>query len=382
MLKIKIRFTLFHALVTFAITSLLACSGQTKLTERIAPAMAKHHRADGYQNNYVEFQPKGMGKVLQWQWRALLDGLPRSPGIFTPEQNPDLAFLKANENQGTKMEPTVTWVGHSTVLVQMGGLNILTDPLFSDRASPIPWLGPKRAQAPGLTLEQLPHIDVVLISHNHYDHCDQVSLLALDKQTGAPPIFLVPLGLGKWFNKIGIRNTVELDWWQNHKIAGSDFVFTPVQHWSGRSLTDRMKTLWGGFAVFAPDFHLFFAGDTGYSKDFDDISRYFSERQKGDGFDIALIPIGAYEPRWFMNQEHVNPSEAVQIHKDLRAKLSIGIHWGTFEMTDEALDAPPLALKAALENANLSQEAFLTLAIGETRKLQRRNALPNNRSKN
>lgn len=255
-----------------------------------------------------------------------------------------------------------------------GGLNILTDPVFSERASPVQWAGPKRAQPPGLTLAQLPHIDAVLVSHNHYDHCDNASLLALNTQAGGPPIFIVPMGLKAWFNNIGIDNVVELDWWQNYTLAGVEFVFTPAQHWSGRGVTDRMKTLWGGFAVFAPDFQLFFAGDTGYSKDFADISRHFAGRQQDGGFDIALLPIGAYEPRWFMSQEHANPDEAVRIHQDLRARQSIGVHWGTFQMTDEALDQPPHDLTTALDKAGLAKDVFIALAIGETRKLPRRRA--------
>lgn len=331
-----------------------------------------HHGADGYQNNYTELQPKGLGTVLRWRWSALRRGLPLASEKPTPQRDADLPFINVNAKQGTAMQPAITWIGHSTTLAQMGGLNILTDPIFSERASPFQWIGPKRTQPPGLTLTQLPHIDAVLISHNHYDHCDKASLLALSAQTGGPPLFIVPLGLKVWLKKAGIDNVVELDWWQTHTLAGVDFVFTPVQHWSGRSLTDRMKTLWGGFAVFAPDFHLFFAGDTGYSKDFIDISEHFVNRQLDAGFDVALIPIGAYEPRWFMSQEHVNPDEAVRIHQDLRARRSIGVHWGTFEMSDEALDQPPRALTAALDNADLANDAFVVLAIGETFKFQRR----------
>ena len=154
-----------------------------------------------------------------------------------------------------------------------------------------------------------------------------------------------------------------------------EFVLTPVQHWSGRTLTDRLETLWGGYAAFAPDLHLFFAGDTGYSPDFKDIAQHFAARQgreQGGGFDIALIPVGAYEPRWFMKSQHVNPQEAVQIHRDLGAKRSLGMHWGTFELTDEALDEPPRALAAARKAQGVPDEDFFVMAIGETRKLPRR----------
>jgi N-acyl-phosphatidylethanolamine-hydrolysing phospholipase D len=183
---------------------------------------------------------------------------------------------------------------------------------------------------------------------------------------------VVPLGLKAWFAGRGISNVVELDWWASHRLGTAEVTLTPVQHWSGRTFTDRMETLWGGFAVFAPDFHLFFAGDTGYSKDFADIRARFAARQQDGGFDLALIPIGAYEPHWFMTQQHVNPDEAVRIHTDLHAKRSLGIHWGTFELTDEALDEPPRALAGARKAHGFSDEAFFVMAIGETRKFTRR----------
>ena len=159
------------------------------------------------------------------------------------------------------------------------------------------------------------------------------------------------------------------------RSAPTEVVLTPVQHWSGRGLGDRMETLWGGYAVFAPDLHLFFSGDTGYSKDFADIRARFADRQRpdqGGGFDIALIAVGAYEPRWFMASQHVNPAEAVQIHLDLGAKQSVGVHWGTFELTDEALDEPPRALAQARRDKGLADDRFVVMAIGETRRLPRR----------
>jgi N-acyl-phosphatidylethanolamine-hydrolysing phospholipase D len=168
---------------------------------------------------------------------------------------------------------------------------------------------------------------------------------------------------------VGIHNVVELDWWQAHRLGAVEVVLTPVQHWSGRSLSDRMRTLWAGYALFAPEAQLFFSGDTGYSPDFADIRARFADRQgaaQGGGFDLALIAIGAYEPRWFMKEQHVNPAEAVQIHLDLNAKRSLGVHWGTFELTDEALDQPPRALAEARRAAGLADEAFTVLPIGGT----------------
>jgi N-acyl-phosphatidylethanolamine-hydrolysing phospholipase D len=338
-----------------------------------------HHRPHGFQNNYIEFEPRSLGDLLKWKWAATRDGLPKPPAAPTPRVAPDTTFIQTNARAGTMMQPAITWVGHATMLAQLAGLNVITDPVFSERVSPLSFIGPKRAVAPGLSLAELPHIDVVLISHNHYDHLDEASVRALNAQAGGAPLFIVPLGIKAWMADVGITNVVELDWWQTHTVAAAagpvDIVLTPVQHWSGRGLTDRLKTLWGGYAVFAPDLHLFFTGDTAYSKDFADIHERFKPRQTeaaGGGFDIALIALGAYEPRWFMTSQHVNPAEAVQIHFDIAAKRSVGIHWGTFELTDESLDEPPKQLADARRARGLADDAFFVLAIGETRRLPRR----------
>jgi N-acyl-phosphatidylethanolamine-hydrolysing phospholipase D len=336
-----------------------------------------HHRPGGFQNNYIEFEPRGLGDLLKWKWAATRDGLPRPPATPTPRVTPDNAFIQTNARAGAMMQPAITWVGHATMLAQFGGLNVITDPVFSERVSPLSFVGPKRAVAPGLALAELPHIDVVLISHNHYDHLDDASVRALNGQAGGAPLFIVPLGLKAWMAERDITHVVELDWWQSHTVTSTagavDIVLTPVQHWSGRGLNDRLQTLWGGYAAFAPDLQLFFTGDTAYSKDFADIHERFKPRQAdGGGFDIALIAVGAYEPRWFMSSQHVNPAEAVQIHLDIRAKRSVGIHWGTFELTDESLDEPPTQLAEARRAKGLADDAFTVMAIGETRKLPRR----------
>jgi N-acyl-phosphatidylethanolamine-hydrolysing phospholipase D len=332
-------------------------------------------RPKGYQNNYIDFEPKGLGTLLQWRLQALRNGLPPAPREPVPVVNPDLAFIQTNARAGLAMQPAATWIGHASALVQMGGLNLLTDPIFSQRASPLSFVGPKRAQPPGLALAELPHIDLVLVSHNHYDHLDLASVRALNEQPHGPPLFVVPRGNKAWFQEAGIDNVVELDWWQSHRIGAVEVVLTPVQHWSGRTLTDRMATLWGGYALFAPDLHLFYSGDTGYSRDFVDIHERFAERHAaalGGGFDLALIAIGGYEPRWFMQDQHVNPAQAVQMHRDLHAKRSIGVHWGTFELTDDALDEAPRALAEARRVAGLHDDAFVVLPIGGTLRLPRR----------
>ena len=359
-------------------SALLSPSTHVNAADEAPPP--SHHRLSGYQNNYIEFQPRGMLDLLKWKREASRDDLPKPPHTPTPAVAPDPVFIQTNARAGAMaMQPAITWIGHATMLAQFGGLNILTDPLFSERVSPLSFVGPKRAVAAGLSLAQLPHIDLVLISHNHYDHLDDASVRALAKQASGPPLFIVPLGIKAWLAEREITNAVELDWWQSQTVptaAGPvEVVLTPVQHWSGRGLNDQLKTLWGGYAVFAPDLHFFFTGDTAYSKDFKDIRERFAARQtpdNGGGFDIALIAVGAYEPRWFMTSQHVNPAEAVQIHLDVNAKRSVGIHWGTFELTDESLDQPPIDLAQARRAKGVADADFFVMAIGETRKLNKR----------
>jgi N-acyl-phosphatidylethanolamine-hydrolysing phospholipase D len=240
-------------------------------------------------------------------------------------------------------------------------------------------MGPRRYQPPGVAIGDLPHVDVVVASHNHYDHLDDASIRALNGQAGEPPLFVVPLGLKPWLAERGVRNAVELDWWQSRRMQSPkgevEVMLVPARHWSARGLHDQMKTLWGGFAVLASDCHLFFAGDTAYSRDFIDVRDRLAERQtpdQGGGFDIALLPIGAYEPRWFMASQHVNVEEAVKIHRDLGVKRSLGVHWGTFQLSDEALDEPPRALAELRNTAQLPEDEFFVMAVGETRLLPAR----------
>ena len=337
-----------------------------------APAPAPR-KGDRFQNSETAFEPKGLAEVLKWRIAATRQGLPKAPQSPTPRVVADTAFLQANAVAGRAMVPTVTWIGHASTMVQLGGLTLLTDPIFSERASPLSFAGPRRHAAPGLVPGALPHVDVVVISHNHYDHLDAASIDVLAAQPGGSPRFVVPFGVAAWFAARGLRDVVELDWWQSTTLGDTEIFLVPAQHWSGRGLGDRMKTLWGGYAVFAPGFQLFFAGDTAYSRDFTDIhARFASRHGDGRGFDVALIPVGAYEPRWFMRSQHVDPHEAVKIHVDVAAEASIGIHWGTFQLTDEALDEPPRALAAACRAAGLSDAAFTVMAIGETRRFPAR----------
>ncbi len=376
------------------LTAALLLSGCANVKAQNNPTKP-HHTPEGFKNNYTSGAVKSQGDFFRWQYQRLVNGLPKPPQMPTPTVPPDLPFIQGNGKATSEaasssiMQPAITWIGHATVLVQSNGLNVLTDPIFSERASPVQSFGPKRVQPPGLSIEQLPPIDVVLISHNHYDHLDKHSVLALanianlsnpanlaDSEKSST-LFLVPLGVKALFSDLGIKNVKELDWWDSVSVKGVEFNFTPVQHWSARGLGDRSQTLWGGWAVFGAQTHWYFSGDTGYSQDFVDTQKHFADRQtpaKGSGFDIALIPVGGYEPRWFMKEQHVNPAEAVQIHQDLQAKRSVGMHWGTFSLTDEPLDQPPKDLALALRERSLPPDVFTVMAIGQTRLLPARPA--------
>ena len=314
---------------------------------------AKPHRsADGFRNNYPHPEKGGYWK---WKWDQLREGLPK-----LPEGGWRFALAKPAFSEN----PSVTWVGHATVLLRVGGLTVLTDPHFSERASPVAFAGPKRVVPPVPALADLPHIDVVVISHNHYDHLDHESVVRLAAQRGGPPRFFVPLGLRRWFASRGIEAT-EMDWWERVDHKGLDVHFVPVQHWSKRTLTDENQSLWGGWVVRHRELSFFFAGDTGYSADFADIRKRFG------GFDLAAIPIGAYAPRWFMKIMHLDPAEAVRVHKDVNARRSLAIHWGTFEnLTDESLYEPPQLLAEERKRAGLVENDFFVLKHGETRALR------------
>jgi L-ascorbate metabolism protein UlaG (beta-lactamase superfamily) len=317
-----------------------------------------HHTAEGFRNNYPSDALRG--SFWKWQRERWAKGLPKIPdgGYRFELLRPDAAWLQANRSA-----PTLTWIGHATFLLQLHGRNILTDAHFSERASPVQFAGPRRVVAPALRLPELPHIDAVVISHNHYDHLDRCSVEQLAAQRGGSPRFFVPLGLQAWFARVGIHKVTQLDWWEQAEHEGLHFMLTPVQHWSSRTPWDRDRTLWGGWVVEHPQFRFFFAGDTGYSPDFKDIGERL-------GFvDLAAIPIGAYDPRWFMQIMHVNPEEAVKIHQDLRARHSVAMHWGTFILTDEPLEEPPHRLAQARREAGISPESFFVMKHGETRHL-------------
>jgi L-ascorbate metabolism protein UlaG (beta-lactamase superfamily) len=257
---------------------------------------------------------------------------------------------------------SITFINHSTFLLQVDGINILTDPVYSERVSPLRWLGPRRVHAPGVRMEDLPPIDVVLISHNHYDHLDEDTLLDLARRQEEPPLILAGLGNGALFSRLGLARHRDMDWSQSVSVGDLEIVFTECRHMSGRGIADQGKTLWGSFVIRSSAGGIYYAGDSGYGPHY---------RETGERFgpiSLSLLPIGAYEPRWFMADGHLNPAEAVQAHLDLGSRQSVGIHFGTFQLTYEGIDQPIIDLDAALEQSGLSHERFRVLAPGETRR--------------
>ncbi|XP_007504122.1 N-acyl-phosphatidylethanolamine-hydrolyzing phospholipase D isoform X2 [Monodelphis domestica] len=277
-------------------------------------------------------------------------------------------FVDKPEHVGMKKGGLrVTWLGHASVLVEMDEIIFLTDPIFSMRASLMQFIGPKRFRHPPCTVNQLPKIDAVLISHTHYDHLDYNTVLSLNERFGCELRWFVPIGLLEWMQNCGCENVIELDWWEENCIPGHDdvtFVFTPSQHWCKRTPIDDNKVLWGSWSVLGPWNRFFFAGDTGYCTAFEEIGKRFGP------FDLAAIPIGAYEPRWFMKYQHVDPEEAVRIHIDVQAKKSVAIHWGTFALANEYYLDPPMKLKESLERYGINNEDFFVLKHGESKDIK------------
>lgn len=291
----------------------------------------------------------------KWWWQRRVQGryVPW-PAETAPARAPS---LPVNLSSG---EVALTFIGHSTFLVQVPGLNLLTDPIFSSHAGPYGRFGIKRARPPALRIEELPRIDVVLLSHNHYDHLDLPSLRTLTRRHRLQ--IITTLGNKAWLQTRGFADVVELDWWQTCRpLPQLEVTCSPAQHFAARTPWDRNHTLWGGFAVRMPGVSLYFAGDSGWPAAFAEIGA------KLGPFDLSLIPIGAYDPRWVMAPIHMNPDEAVQAHLAVRSRRSVSMHFGTFPLTDEGIDAPLLALAEARTRHGVASAEFDTLEFGETR---------------
>jgi L-ascorbate metabolism protein UlaG (beta-lactamase superfamily) len=277
-------------------------------------------------------------------WPARVDDPPRQPPLLA-----DAAAV-------------ITFIGHATFLIQTPAGNILTDPMYSQRAGPFNVVGPRRVRQPAVRFDDLPRISTVLLSHNHYDHCDLRTLRRLADRFN--PLVVTPVGNGSLVRSSGIRHVEELDWWQEAKSSVVlPITLTPAQHFSARTPFDRNRSLWGGFMLPLAGARIFFAGDSAYASFFHDV------RQRLGPIDMALLPIGAYEPRWFMQAVHMNPAEAVQAHLDLEASQSVGMHFGTFQLTVEGIDEPLRALDEACRSRNVPRSRFKTLAFGESLRL-------------
>ncbi len=310
-----------------------------------------------YTNSYPHAE-HGLSDVLRWKFGFG----PKEVSPFTPEElaTSQLQSVPPNWDQihhPISEQVQLTWIGHSSFLLQHHGLNLLIDPIFSDHCAPVPLPTLKRALPPGLPLKSLPEIHGLAISHCHYDHLDKSTI----QHFGNRPVYWLPEGLSPWFQRLGIDRVTELPWWQSREIApGLTIHSVPAQHFAARTPFDRNRTHWCGWVFRSAERSIYFAGDTGYCPVFKEIGARFG------GFDVAMIPIGAYRPRWFMHPVHVDSVEAVQIHLDTRSKLSLACHWGTFKLTDESLNEPPLLLERALAEKQIPPAQFRTLKIGET----------------
>ncbi|OQV24438.1 N-acyl-phosphatidylethanolamine-hydrolyzing phospholipase D [Hypsibius exemplaris] len=314
-----------------------------------------------YENPWLTWTDHGFAAMMRFFWVAI-KGMGIAAGLPLDKQELDITLpvVRPDFELHTNARPKVTWLGHATVLVQMDGIAVLTDPVFSERCSPFHWLGTKRYRPVPCSVADLPNIDAVAISHNHYDHLDIRSVLDLNRRFGKKLRWYVPAGTARWMRNRGCENVVEMSWWEEDRLPGTDvvFAFAPSQHWCRRGLFDYCKQLWGSWCIIGPRHRFFFPGDTGYCEGFREIGRVYGP------FDGAAIPIGAYEPRWFMKYAHVNPEEAVRIHKDVGSRKSIGIHWGTFVLTTEPYLEPPIRLKESLKEAGLPEQDFQVVQHG------------------
>jgi L-ascorbate metabolism protein UlaG (beta-lactamase superfamily) len=318
------------------------------------PGAPAHHREHGFANPNAVFARAPFWTRTRFFVTRMLETTFSPKTASFPVIANDGRALRANTTT-----PTVTWVGHATLLVQLDGVNVLTDPQWSPRASPLSFAGPKRLTAPALAFEDLPPVHVVVISHDHYDHLDVATVRRLAAEHR--PRFLVPLGMKAWLAELGIADVDELDWWDARTVRGVTFTCVPAQHFAQRSLWDMNRRLWAGWAVAGRDRKLYFAGDTAYFDGFKEIGSRLGP------FDLAALPIGAYLPPVIMKSVHMDPREALDAFADLQARVMIPIHWGTFDLAEEPLAEPPRLLEQHARTRGLGPDRVAIFKHGETR---------------
>lgn len=319
-----------------------------------------HHTPEGFCNPGAEERPQGA--LQRWRRERKEQGLPFPPAggyqQFTQQwwQPADLSGV----------DDAVWWLGHACLLLRCAGRYTLIDPALSARASPVSFYGPQRKTPPPLRIEDLPSLHSVLISHNHYDHLDRPTIKKILRRF--PQVeFIVPLGLGPWFKRMGAKHVVQLDWWQQTSSGEMTINAVPARHWSMRTLWDRNRSLWCGWVIRYQALDFWFTGDSGFAEDLLEIPRSLGP------FTLAALPVGAYAPKWFMHGQHMDPESAVRLHQQLGEPLSIPIHWGVFELADESLDDPPRVLSAAMQDAGMDRQRFHAWKIGERRLLNNLN---------
>ncbi|QKJ87372.1 hypothetical protein PMPD1_2428 [Paramixta manurensis] len=311
-----------------------------------------HHTPEGFCNPEADLRQPG--DLQRWRKERKAQGLP-----FPPAEGYE-AFIRQwwQPADLSGEDDAVWWLGHACLLLRNNNRYCLIDPALSKRASPLRFYGPARKTPASLNINQLPSLDTVLISHNHYDHLDKPTVQRIIRRF--PEVhFIVPLGLKAWFVKQGARRVTALDWWESTQHVGFTVHAVPARHWSMRTLKDRNRSLWCGWVVQTKNLRFWFTGDSGYSENLLEIS------QRLGPFNLAALPVGAYAPTWFMRGQHMDPEQAVSLHRDIGCPHSIPIHWGVFELADESLDEPPQTLAQSMEVAGLDGSRFRAWRIGE-----------------
>ena len=326
--------------------------------------LPSHHLPKGgFRNPWPSAEMHGFKDFLKWT----LSERRRNPR--RPDPDPSV-FVRADPSfvvpRAAPEQLTITWVGHTSFLIQMAGLNLLTDPVWSQRASPVQFVGPRRWVPPAIEFDRLPPIDVVVLSHDHYDHLDSTTVSRIAERYPAAAWY-APLGLAAFLKQHGARDINELDWWQETSIRDLHLTCVPAQHFSGRTLGRRNKTLWAGWALRSPDNSVLFAGDTALHPDFVTIG------ERCGPFELAILPIGAYEPRWFMGSVHMNPEDCLKAMAQLaqgqkgQRLIMAASHWGTFKLTDEPMDEPPARMHQLWQESRFNANDLWIMRHGETR---------------